>query len=435
LAIADAYRAFETRVRGKRLACAFASMSLRAVICTVAWCGAAAVLHAQDPHAGHDSAAAAITEHQPSSARWKFTADANVFVGHNTQVRQFADYAAWESQNWVMGAATHGARGGRIIFTGMASLEPLTIDPQGSPQLFQTGESYRGVPLVNLQHPHDALMALGVTYRIVRSERTTLTFGADLVGSPTLGPTAFMHRESARSNPQVPLTHHFLDSTHITPGVVRAGITAGAWTVEGSGFRGAEPDDNRWNVEQPAIDSWAARLAWQRGPWHAQFSGGHLHQPEWFEPFDATRLTASIDFNGTVHAHPLAMTLAWGENRQFNGFNGTSDGFLLEGNLAATRRSTIYARAEEAAKELFGVGPHPRAFSHRHWMSEVIAVTGGYLFDPYRGRYGRLGIGVDATFYRMQPDTAAYYGSSHAFHVFLRWRPDAPGGPVHSHVH
>jgi hypothetical protein len=305
------------------------------------------------------------------------------------------------------------------------------MDAAGSPQLFQTGESYRGIPLVNRQHPHDALMGLGVTYRLVRSESTTYTFGADLVGSPTLGPTAFMHRESGRSNPQVPITHHFLDSTHSTPGVVRAGVTSGAWTFEGSGFRGAEPDDHRWDIEQPAIDSWAARIAWRRGPWQAQFSGGHLHQPEWYEPFDATRLTASIEFNGAVHERPLAVTLAWGQNRQFNGFNGISDGFLVEGELAATRRSTVYMRAEEASKELFGLGPHDRASAHRHWFSEVIVLTGGYVFDAYRGRYGRFGAGVDATSYRMQPDVASYYGSSHSFHVFLRWRPDAPAPHVH----
>jgi len=406
-------------------------MPLRLVICTLVWFAAAAVLDAQDPHAGHVASPATAAPDTAESRRWQFTGDANVFFGHNSQVRLFADYAAWESQNWMMGAATHPAPGGRLTFIAMASLEPLTMHAQGSPQLFQTGESYHGIPLVNLQHPHDALMGLGVTYRVVRSATTTWTFGADLVGSPTLGPTAFMHRESARSNPQVPLTHHLLDSTHITPGVLRGGVTLGAWTFEGSGFRGAEPDDHRWNVEQPAIDSWAARVGWQHRPWHAQFSGGHLHQPEWFEPFDATRLTASIDFTGAVREHPLAMTVAWGQNRQFNGFNGVSDGFLVEGDFTATRRSTVYARAEEAAKELFGVAPHEKAFSHRHWFSEVIAVTGGYLFDAYRGRYGRLGIGVDGTFYRMQPDTAAYYGASHSVHVFLRWRPDAPAVHVH----
>ena len=77
-----------------------------------------------------------------------------------------------------------------------------------------------------------------------------------------------------------------MDSTHITPGVLRAGVETGAMTFEASAFRGEEPDqdDNRYNIERPKIDSWAARVGWHRGPWQAQFSGGRLHEPEWFEP-------------------------------------------------------------------------------------------------------------------------------------------------------
>src|SRR5439155_1355123 len=83
-----------------------------------------------------------------------------------------------------------------------------------------------------------------------------------------------------------------------TQGVLRAGVETGAMTFEASVFRGEEPDqdDNRYNIETPRLDSWAARVGWHRGPWQAQFSGGRLHEPEWFEPYDQTRLTASISF-------------------------------------------------------------------------------------------------------------------------------------------
>lgn len=33
----------------------------------------------------------------------------------------------------------------------------------GSPQTFQTGESYLGAPLINYQHPHEFVMGLGAT--------------------------------------------------------------------------------------------------------------------------------------------------------------------------------------------------------------------------------------------------------------------------------
>jgi hypothetical protein len=363
---------------------------------------------------------------------WALTADANVFIGRNEQRRLLADYAALESQNWFMLGAAHPAGAGRLTFMGMVSLEPFTIDQQGSPQLFQTGESYRGIPLVHRQHPHDLIMGLGATWTIAKP-RVTYTLGADLVGSATLGPVPFMHRESARDNPQVPLTHHMLDSTHITAGVIRVGVTIGAFTFEGSGFRGAEPDDDRLNIEAPRIDSGAARVWWRRGPWEAQFSGGHLRQPEWFEPFDATRLTASIGYQGPLWGRPATMTLAWGQNRQFNGFNGVSDGFLLEGETAVTRSSLVYARVEEAAKEVFGVAPHSKADVHRHWFSEIVAMTAGYIYDVHANRFGRFGVGADVTMYRMQQDLDTYYLGSRSFHVFVRWRRDT-GAPA-SHVH
>ena len=307
--------------------------------------------------------------------------DGNVFFGLNDQRRRFADYSAWESQNWFMVAADRQSPKGRLSANLMLSLEPFTVADGGSPQLFQTGESYQGVPLVNFQHQHDLLMGLGVTYAITRPG-VTYTVGADLVGSPTLGPTAFMHRASARNNPQAPLIHHYVDSTHITPGVVRGGVTFGSLTLEASAFRGASPDEDRVDIERPALDSWAARGRWRRGAWEAQVSGGHLKRPEWFEPFDATRITASISFDGAVRSRPLAMTLAWGENRQFNGFNGNVDGFLLEGDLRATTALAVYGRVEVAAKELFGLGPHPKEFVAPPLVFGCPGVHGGVGVGP-----------------------------------------------------
>jgi hypothetical protein len=162
----------------------------------------------------------------PAEQAWTWATDANVFVGYNYQQRRFADFAAIESQNWFMLAGTRKAGPGHLTLTGMLSLEPLTIgrlvyagdggmervyafSPSGervpfggSPQLFQTGESYQQVPYVNVQHPHDLFMSLGATYRVERPN-AAYVFGAALVGEATLGPTAFMHRESARDNPQV----------------------------------------------------------------------------------------------------------------------------------------------------------------------------------------------------------------------------------------
>jgi hypothetical protein len=303
----------------------------------------------------------------------------------------------------------------------------------GSPQLFQTGESWQQVPYVNVQHPHDLIMGLGATYRI---ERTNLAyvFGADIVGSPTLGPTAFMHRASARDNPQVPLTHHDLDSTHISEGVLRAGVETGPITWEASVFRGAEPDqdDNRFNIEKPALDSWAARVGWHQGPWRAQLSGGRLHRPEWFEPYETTKITASVEFDGAIASRPLAATLAWGHHREDNGFNDHADGYLLEWDFRATDRTAIYGRVEKSAKQIFGLGLHPVGFNHQHIYSHVAPLTLGVVRDIAPASWGRLGIGADLTLYRMSDDMIDFFDGSRSFHVFLRWRP---GRTSMAHVH
>lgn len=382
---------------------------------------------------------------------WSWTSDANVFVGYNYQSRLFADFSAFESQNWFMLSGNRALGPGRLTAQVMLSLEPLTIgrlvyaggarvvgySPSGervsfgaSPQLFQTGESYQGAPLVNSQHPHDLLMGLGAIYRI-QQPHLAYVFGADLVGSPTLGPTAFMHRESARDNPQVPLTHHDLDSTHITPGVLRAGIETGPMTFEASVFRGAEPDENRLNIDTPGLDSWAARVGWRCGPWQAQFSGGRLHEPEWFEPYDQTRLTASVGFNGAVASRPLAATLAWGHHSEDNGFNDHADGYLLEWDLQAWSRTTVYGRAEMSAKQIFGLGLHPKGFNHPHTYSHVDPLTLGVIRDIAPARWGRLGVGADITVYRMSQDMIDYFDGSRSFHVFLRWRPATRAAHVH----
>jgi hypothetical protein len=372
------------------------------------------------------------TRAQPATSPtgWTWTADANLFFGHNYQQRQFLDTSAWESQNWVMVEARRPLWRGRLGISAMLSLEPFTLKAEGSPQLFQTGETYRGLPLVHYQHPHDLVMGLGVTYQWSLA-RGKPFLGIDLVGAPTLGPPAFMHRESARNNPQAPLAHHLLDSTHITPGVVRGGVTFGSTTMEGSVFRGAEPNDNRLDVERPAFDSWAVRGRYERGAWTAQASIGHLREPEVLEPFDVTRITASVSYAGHAGGRPLRALAAWGFNHSFNGFNGNHAGYLAEWDLRVRRFSTVFGRAEVVDKELFpDPMPHPKGQGHPHFFFTVTSITAGYLHDLLDARWGRVGLGADATIYRMPRDVRQFWNGSRAFHAFLRWRPRA-GEHVH----
>ncbi len=139
---------------------------------------------------------------------------------------------------------------GRIQLKTMLSLEPA-MDPSGYPNLFASGETARGQPLVDRQHPHDLFMELAARVDFNIADNTRLFVYGGPVGEPALGPSAFMHRGSAKLNPEPPITHHWFDSTHITYGVVTAGLAGRTWQIEGSAFRGAEPDERRWNIETP----------------------------------------------------------------------------------------------------------------------------------------------------------------------------------------
>ena len=119
-------------------------------------------------------------EPEPAPA-WTLTTDGAVFFGFNGQQREFTDFYTWESQNWFMLDAARPVGNGRLTLDGMISLEPFTMKKLGSPQVFQTGETYRGGPLIDYQHPHDLVMELGGRYRFVRGPMG-YTMAADLVG-------------------------------------------------------------------------------------------------------------------------------------------------------------------------------------------------------------------------------------------------------------
>src|SRR5205085_5195384 len=136
-----------------------------------------------------------------------------------------------------------------------------------------------------------------------------------LPGEPAVGPPAFMHRGSAMEIPVAPLSHHWLDSTHITYGTFTAGVIRGGIKVEASAFNGHEPDARRWNIERPRFDSWAARLTVNPRPWlSAQVSAAELRGPEILHPkIDVRRYTASVGYAGGGALRPEA-TVAWGRN-------------------------------------------------------------------------------------------------------------------------
>lgn len=368
---------------------------------------------------------------EPVARAWRWDVDANVIVGYNGQVRKFRDFHQFESQNWVMAGAERPVGEGVIRGSSMWSFEPFTLRNLGSAQVFQTGETFDQIPLTDYQHPHDLIMALGASYRRPVGRRVAVALDAAVVGSPALGPTPFMHRPSAAGNPQVPLAHHNMDATHITPGAATVGVESGGMMFEASAFRGREPDEDRLDLDLGRLDSWSARASWRRGSWSAQLSGGHLKQPEFFDPYDVTRLTASVAYSGLLAARPLAAMVAWGRNRDID---GRHDAYLAEGVWKATERTDLYSRAELVVKNILTAGGrHPPGFRHPHVFSRVGAITIGVLHERWRFSYGRMAVGGDITGYHVAANLRESYGRPVSIHVFLRYRPPAkPGG---GHVH
>ena len=86
------------------------------------------------------------------------------------------------------------------------------------------GNGDRRTHLVDRQHPHDLFMELAGTYSYQFAKTSSVYLYAGLPGEPALGPTAFMHRTSGLDNPEAPITHHWLDSTHVVLGVLTTGI-------------------------------------------------------------------------------------------------------------------------------------------------------------------------------------------------------------------
>ncbi len=231
----------------------------------------------------------------------------------------------------------------------MNSLEPL-MGARGYTNLFATGELANDRPLVDRQHPHDLFMELAakVDYRLGNGD-TLFLYGGP-VGEPALGPSAFMHRGSARYQPMSPITHHWFDSTHITYGVVTAGYSTPAFQLEASAFKGREPDEHRWNIETPRLDSWSVRGTWTPSPfWAVQVSHGRLKEPEAQHPGeDENRSTASVQYA----RGGLATTFAY--SLKDRGPGEKLSAFLAEATYELSARHAVFGRLENVANdELF----------------------------------------------------------------------------------
>ena len=292
---------------------------------------------------------------------WMLMAHGTLNLVYDHQSGPRGDNKAFMS-GMLMGMAQHPIGNGTLQLRAMLSPDPL-MGPRGYPLLLATGETANGrTPLIDRQHPHDLFMELSASASQDIGAKSSLFLYGGLPGEPAFGPPAFMHRESIMDSPEAPITHHWLDSTHISFGVVTAGIVLDRVKLEVSRFNAREPDQHRWNIETGPLDSTSVRLSWNPVRTLAlQGSWGHFTDPEQLEPgVDQKRLSASALWADDVapgwHA---AATLAWGRK---TAEHHSDEAFAAEVSLKHAGW-TIFSRGEMADnRELLRLQQHGPAF-------------------------------------------------------------------------
>ncbi|HEX4134477.1 MAG TPA: hypothetical protein VHY84_07710 [Bryobacteraceae bacterium] len=363
--------------------------------------------------------------------RWNTMFMANAFVV-DTQESGPRGGDKLYSPNWLMASASHrvGERG-TFETNLMLSLEPATITDRRYPLLFQTGETAYGQPIVDGQHPHNFIMGLGVHYAYEIAGNTFVNLYAAPVGDPALGPIAYPHRASAMELPQAPISHHWQDSTHISDDVVTLGLSRGKIKIEASGFHGAEPGENRWIVEQGALDSWSARLwFFPAKNWSAQISGGRIAHPEALSPGDQVRLTGSLHYTRPLGESAWSSSFVWGRNHD-TGTLRNLNSYLVESVLPIGARNFLTGRAELVDKD--------ELFSDQGELEERPAASAGSTFriGSYTVGYTRdipvferveTGIGFNFSTYSLPAAVKPYYGNRPVGgNIFIRIRLKPPG--------
>ena len=264
----------------------------------------------------------------------------------------------------AMGMARREFAGGQVLqLRAMLSPDPL-MGRDGYPLLLASGETANGVdPLIDRQHPHDLFMELSASYSVPIGERASLFVYGGLPGEPAFGPPAFMHRSSILDSPEAPISHHWLDSTHITFGVVTAGLIFDNVKIEASRFHGREPDEQRYDIETGPLNSTAVRLSWNPSrELSLQASWADITSPEQLEPDeDQTRWSASAIYTRPIGDNGWwSTTAAWGRR---SSDHEDLDAWVLE-SAVGLGDWTLFGRAEatENNELLFEDGHHGPAY-------------------------------------------------------------------------
>ena len=365
----------------RRATCHDERVTNRATLCSVTLVTALAMFHAmaEESHQHHGSVPPASQPHsmtgplgipmsrdasgtswQPDAApheaihvmagEWALMWHGNLFLGFDHQGSDRGD-SQIVAPNWIMGMQSRWVGGGSLMLREMLSLEPLTLTREGYPLLLQSGETFEGEAIHDRQHPHDLFMELAALFTRPLGDALAFQVYAAPSGEPALGPTAFPHRASALFTPLAPIGHHWQDSTHISFGVLTAGLMTRRLKIEGSWFNGREPDEERYDFDFRRLDSYSGRLQYNpTDRWSMQVSYGYLDSPEELEPDESLhKLTASATVcqpaGGRVRS---ATTAVFGRNDSSLGPDTSS--WLIETNITIGGHHVILGRGEYLRK-------------------------------------------------------------------------------------
>lgn len=314
----------------------------------------------------------------------------------------------------LMGMARRSVGDGTLQFKAMVSPDPL-MGKRGYPLLLASGETADGVDhLVDRQHPHDFFMELSASLSQPIGKNASVFVYGGLPGEPAFGPSAFMHRQSINASPEAPISHHWLDSTHISFGVLTAGLVVGDAKVEVSRFNGREPDQHRWNIETGPLDSTSVRVSWNPIKELAlQGSWGKFKSPEQLDPgVDQKRWSASAAYTRNFGTAWWSTTLAWGRKTVEH---HTDDAYVLESSLG-WNDWTLFGRAEKTAN---------RELTDDHVAYEVGKVSLGAVRDFRIAPNLKLGLGGLYAF-NFVPDALKplYGGDPNGAMAFVRLKLD-----------
>jgi hypothetical protein len=349
------------------------------------------------------------------SKKWMYMLHGNIFLRYNSQDftnRGSRGGSKIDAPNWLMfmGQRKIGNKG-LFHFSSMLSLDAVIAGGSGYPLLFQSGELYKGQPLVDRQHPHDLFSELSVSYSYAFSKNTDLFLYVGYPGEPALGPVAFMHRPSALYNPDAPISHHWIDATHITFGVATLGLRMGQFKLEGSSFTGREPNEKRFDFDKPRFDSWSGRLSYNPSRnWALQVSHAYLKSPEELHADEnIAKTTASATYSKPLRNNGwFNATAVWGMNKA-KGHNG--EHALLAEASWKKKRMAVYGKYEWVQKSVEELNLDENVFGHDA-VYPVHAVTLGVSYDLFSIAKANVAAGTQFTYYQSPSALNTLYGKN-----------------------